>query len=317
MHQGEIPIDIALVRALLSEQFPQWAALPLTRVDSSGTVNAMFRLGDQRAVRLPLIESGAASIEREARWLPKLSRQLAGQLGEQLAGQPDRQPGEQMTGSSPHVRIPRIFGVGSPGAGYPCPWLVVDWLPGASPALGGEAGAVALARDLGAFVRALRQVNTADAPAGYRGGSLQPLDAAVNECLAQVEDLVDVPALTRLWAESLAAPPWVGAPVWTHGDLLAANILVADQRLSAVLDFGAAGIGDPACDAMAAWSVLPASARPVFREAIGADDAIWMRGRGWALAQAAIALPYYRDTNPGMTASSLHILTELLRGEFS
>ncbi|WP_308466376.1 aminoglycoside phosphotransferase family protein [Rathayibacter soli] len=298
MHPAEIQIDACLVRALLAGQFPQWAALPLARFDSSGTVNAMFRLGGELAVRLPLIASGAASIEREAVWLPKLSRQLSG----------------QMTGGRSLARIPRVLGVGSAGAGYPCPWLVVDWLPGASPGLGSEPGTDALARDLGAFVRALRRIDATDAPPGYRGGSLHPLDSAVRDCLRQVEDVVDSAGLLRLWEESLAAPQWAGAPVWTHGDLLAANILVADQRLSAVLDFGAAGIGDPACDAMAAWSVLPASARDVYRRAIAADDAMWLRGRGWALAQAAIALPYYRETNPGMTASSVHILTELMRG---
>jgi len=309
MHPGEIQIDDGLVRALLARQFPQWAALPLARVESSGTVNAMFRLGDQLAVRLPLVENGAASIGREAEWLPK--------LGRQLDGQPYRRPGGQVAGSSLRARIPRVVGVGAAAADYPCPWLVVEWLPGAAPALGSEPGADALARDLGAFVCALRRVGTADAPSGYRGGALHPLDDAVHDCLGQVEDLVDVAALARLWDESLSAAPWAGAPVWTHGDLLAANLLVADQRLSAVLDFGAAGIGDPACDVMAAWGVLPASARDVFRRAIGADDVMWLRGRGWALSQAAIALPYYRETNPGMTASSLHILTELMSGEHS
>jgi aminoglycoside phosphotransferase (APT) family kinase protein len=207
-----------------------------------------------------------------------------------------------------------VRGVGTPDDTYPCPWLVLDWLPGDSPVPGRLQSPELLADDLAAFIIALRQVETRAAPAGYRGGMLDPLDAAVRECLGQVDDLVDAVTLTRSWEASLSAAAWAGAPVWVHCDLLAGNVLVNDGgRLAAVLDFAAAGIGDPACDLMAAWAILPASARPAFRAAVGIDDATWSRGRGWALSQAAIALPYYRETNLVMAANSLHILTELTR----
>jgi aminoglycoside phosphotransferase (APT) family kinase protein len=157
----------------------------------------------------------------------------------------------------------------------------------------------------------LRAIDTPGAPVGYRGGSFHGLDDSVRGCLAQIDDLVDVPVLTEVWEEALAASQWNRQPVWVHCDLLAANLLVADGRLRGVLDFATSGIGDPACDLMPAWSVLTADTRDRFRDAVAADDATWSRGKGWMLAQAAIALPYYRHTNRMMADNSLHALREL------
>lgn len=71
-------------------------------------------------------------------------------------------------------------------------------------------------------------------------------------------------------------------------------------------------MGDPACDLMVAWTFLDAPAREVFRTAPDVDDAAWARSRGWALSMALFALPYYRDTNPGLVAISNAILGEVL-----
>ncbi|MCU1525511.1 MAG: phosphotransferase [Microbacteriaceae bacterium] len=288
MHPDEIALEAPEVRRLLSQQFPYWSDLPIERVTSSGTVNAMFRLGNDMTVRLPFVEWGASGIEHETVWLPRLAPQLP-------------------------VRIPAVLGAGKPDDTYPCPWLVLDWLPGESPIPGELQNPDLLAGDLATFMMALREADTTAAPQGYRGGALEALDEPVRDCLRQVEDLVDVAALTRSWEDSLRAEPWTDEPVWVHCDLLTGNVLVADGRLVGVLDFAASGIGDPACDLMAAWSILPASSRGTFRDAVGIDDATWARGRGWALSQAVIALPYYRETNRIMAANSLHILTELAR----
>ena len=56
MHADEIDTDASLVRRLLASQFPQWADLSIERVSSGGTDNAIYRLGDDLAVRLPRIE---------------------------------------------------------------------------------------------------------------------------------------------------------------------------------------------------------------------------------------------------------------------
>jgi len=289
MHDNEISLTVAMVRRMLSEQFPQWAHLPPERVESSGTVNAMFRLGVDKVVRLPFVEHGAHGIELEAMWLPVLAPYLP-------------------------VRIPAVLGIGRPDAEYPCPWLVLDWLDGEHPAAGHPRASLTLASGLAQFISALRRIPTDTAPIGYRGGSFHPLDDEVRRCLVQARDLVDVPTLTAVWDDALGAAEWTGPPVWVHCDLLAANLLVTDDQLSGVLDFAAAGIGDPACDLMPAWSVLSAGARQSFRTDVGIDDATWRRGRGWALAQAAIALPYYRDSNRVMADGSLRALRELSSG---
>ena len=168
-----------------------------------------------------------------------------------------------------------------------------------------------LASDLADFIAEMRRLDPIGAPVGYRCGSLHPLDSEVRKCLSQVGDLVSVPELLLLWQRALDAHPWAGAPVWAHCDLLSGNVLTSDGRLSGILDFAAAGVGDPACDLMAGWSMLPAASREIFRERLAIDDDECDRGRGWALSQAAIALAYYRNTFPAMATTSLHILEEL------
>jgi aminoglycoside phosphotransferase (APT) family kinase protein len=287
MHDDELPIDEPLVRGLLTRQFPAWSGLPLARVESGGTVNAMFRLGDGMAVRLPLTERWGADVLHEERWLSRLGPEMP-------------------------VRIPTVLGLGAADATYPSPWLVVDWIPGAPPLPGSVADDSPLAEDLAEVLTAFQRIDVEGAPPGYRSGAVRALDDEVSNCMSQIDDLLDTRGLAGIWAETLSADDWNRAPVWAHCDLLGGNVLVENGRLSGVIDFGAAGIGDPACDLMAAWSILPAAGRDRLRAAIGVDDATWLRGRGWALSQAVIALPYYRLTNPTMVAASLHTLAQLL-----
>lgn len=284
MHPDEIAVSDDLVRGLLRDQLPALAEAPLHRVSSSGTVSALYRVGEDALVRLPIMaEWGDADVE--ARTLAVIRPALS-------------------------TRVPRVRLVGRPTPAYPCPWLVLDWIDGALPAPG--SGDVALADDLVAFLRELWMLSPQRARRGYRVDLLRH-DGAVRDSLAAASDLLDVDALTRLWDDALAAAPWAEPPRWTHSDLLPGNVLVdAGGRLAAVIDWEAAGIGDPACDLMAAWSILGAHGRERMRRRLGLDDAAWRRGRGWALAQAAIALPYYRDSNPGVVATSLHVLAELV-----
>jgi aminoglycoside phosphotransferase (APT) family kinase protein len=279
LHAVELPVDEETVRRLLREQFPHWASLPLMRIASSGTINAIFRLGDTLAVRAPFVpEEG---ILREAEWLPRL-------------------------GPSLPVRVPAVHGVGTATQEYPSPWLVVDWIPGVSP----EAGTFDDVSRLVEFIRALRVLDATGAPPSYRSWPLAREDAAVRENLARIHE-VETAGLLTLWGQALAAASWTGPPVWVHGDLLPANVLVdADGGLAAVIDF-APGVADPAVELIAAWNLVPAAMHAAFREALGVDDDTWARGRGWALVQAAVAIPYYREINPGMTAMALHALRQL------
>ncbi|MEV0402664.1 aminoglycoside phosphotransferase family protein [Actinoallomurus sp. NPDC050550] len=290
MHADEVETDPELIRRLIRGQFPQWADLPVERLASGGTVNAVYRIGADLTARLPLTPGGVESLEWEQRWLPRLAPVLP-------------------------VTIPTVVGRGEPAEGYPLPWSVHRWIEGENPVEGRVAEPELLASDLAAFITAMRKVELGDAPVAYRGVPLATVDAgtrAAIEELSRTDEPFDAKAAIAVWEESLAAPRWTGAPCWVHSDLMPGNLLVADGRLAAVLDFSTAGLGDPACDLIVAWNLLPRSARKVFRDAVDADDATWARGRGWALSMAVGQLPYYRHTNPIMSANARHVIREVL-----
>jgi aminoglycoside phosphotransferase (APT) family kinase protein len=291
MHSGMHPIDDDLVRRLISEQFPQWAGLAVERWPSGGTVNAMYRLGDDMVVRLPLVQGGAGDVSMEREWLPRLVPHLP-------------------------VRIPEVLGAGEPAQGYPWPWSVYRWLAGQHPEAGALGEPVLLAKDLAAFVAAMRSITLPGAPKAHRGGPVASLDAdtqaAIRELRGIPQEDVDCDAAAALWEEALRAPAWDGPPVWLHADLMPGNLLIDSGRLSSVLDFGCMGAGDPACDLFPAWNLLPDDARAVFRAELAVDDATWIRGRGRTLSQALIALPYYRGTNPAMARNARHVIGAVL-----
>lgn len=283
MHADQHAIDTALVRRLVDAQFPRWARLPLTPLASGGTVNAVYRLGDGLTVRLPLTAGGADDIAKESRAL--------GILGELP------------------VAVPAVVAVGEPAEGYPWPWAVHDWLDG-TPA---REGRDAPARDLAEFVRALR-AHPADGPPTRRGKPLTDVDTATRRAIEELsgtDEPLDAEAALAVWAEALEAPQWTGPPCRLHGDLMPGNLLLRDGRLSGVLDWATAGLGDPAIDLIPAWNLLTADTRRTFREFVDTDDASWARGRGRALSMAVIQLPYYRHTNPVISANARYVLTEL------
>jgi aminoglycoside phosphotransferase (APT) family kinase protein len=291
MHAGEIETDAALVRRLLAGQFPHWAGLPIDLVTSYGTDHDIYRLGDHLAARLPRIGWATGQAAKEAQWLPKLAPHLPLALPVQLA-------------------------MGHPAEGYPFDWSVYEWLPGEN-ANGTIGDLDQAAADLAGFVTALRQVDVTGAPPRPphgRGGPLAESDEQVRRSITQLGDRIDSDATLRSWQESLNAPAWDGEEVWVHGDLLPGNLLVVGGRLSAVIDFGGLNVGDPACDLQPAWNVFAGDSRMRFRAELKADDASWLRGRGWALCQAVSALPYYWDTNPGMIRQALHAMGQVLAG---
>ncbi|MFJ1807935.1 MULTISPECIES: aminoglycoside phosphotransferase family protein [unclassified Streptomyces] len=287
MHTDEVDLDVPLVSRLVAGQFPRWAGLPVTRLASSGTENAMFRLGADKVVRLPRHPGAVESVAHEQHWLTRLGPGLP-------------------------VSAPVPLEQGGPGEGFAWPWSVYRWLDGRNPDAGAVAEPQALAADLAAFVTALRGIEARGGPPSDRGGPLAGRDAPTRDALARLAGRVDTAAVTALWEEALRAPGHPGPPVWAHGDLSPGNVLVQDGRLTAVIDFGGVGVGDPAVDLIVAWNLLPASARGTFREAVGADDAEWARGRGWALSISLIQLPYYWETNPPLAENSRHVIKEIL-----
>jgi aminoglycoside phosphotransferase (APT) family kinase protein len=286
MHEDEVPIDTSLVRRLLAGQFPEWAELSLERVASSGTDNALYRLGADMVVRLPRIHWAVGGLERELEWLPRLAPLLP-------------------------VSVPVPLRSGNPGEGYPWAWAVYEWLPGVNPPVGGDGDSLALACDLAGLVRAFQGIDLAG-PSSRRGLPLVSQDEWTRAALSDLRGAIDTAAATAAWEEALSTPVWSRPPVWLHGDLFPGNLLVERSRLSSVIDFALVGTGDPACDLIAAWSLFPPAAREVFRSELAVDDATWARGRGWALSVALVALPYYRDTNPGFAAIARHVLREVL-----
>ncbi|MGW3997722.1 aminoglycoside phosphotransferase family protein [Amycolatopsis sp. NPDC004772] len=281
MHADQHTIDTGLVRRLVDGQFPRWAGLPLTPLASGGTVNAVYRLGTELTVRLPLTAGGAGDIAKE--------REALGALGDLP------------------VAVPAVVAVGEPAEGYPWPWAVHRWLDG-FPALEGHP-----APGLAEFVLALR-ANRAAGPPAHRGRPLSTVDTAAREAIAELsrtDEPFDAEAALAVWAEAVDAPQWTGPPRWVHGDLMPSNLLLRDGHLSGVLDWATAGLGDPAIDLIPAWGLLTTDTRDAFRDAVAPDDATWARGRGRALAMAVLQLPYYRHTNPVISANARYVLAEL------
>lgn len=295
MHANEQEIDVALVRRLIASQFPQWAHFEPVPVPSAGTDNALYRLGEDLVARLPRVRSAVAQVEKEQRWLPQLAPALP-------------------------IAIPVPLAKGVPAEGFPWEWSVYRWLPGAAAFTTTVTDTREAARALAEFIGALRQVDPTGGPGpspenSGRGAPLATRARGVRQALEALRADLDAPTLEAAaaeWQAAINAPAWDRPGMWIHGDLHGGNMLVDGGRLSAVIDWGCLGVGDPACDLMVAWTFLDAPAREVFRAALDVDDAAWARGRGWALSMALIALPYYRDTNPGLVAISNVILGEVL-----
>ncbi|MHB0857712.1 MAG: aminoglycoside phosphotransferase family protein [Anaerolineae bacterium] len=292
MHADEVDTDVSLVRKLLVAQFPRWAHLPIVPVRSAGTDNAIYRLGDDMAVRLPRIHWAAELVHKEQRWLPRLASHLP-------------------------LAIPVPLAKGKPGEGYPWYWSVTPWLAGENATMERLADPGQAATDLAQFIVALQRIDaTGGPPAGpanfNRGVPLAVRDADTRACILLVQDLFDPSALTEAWEATLVAPPWQRPPVWIHGDLQSGNLLAVEGRLSAVIDFGCLGVGDPAAELIVAWNLFSADTRDILRAALAVDDATWARGRGWALSVALIALPYYRDTNPVLAEVSRRTIEQVL-----
>jgi aminoglycoside phosphotransferase (APT) family kinase protein len=287
MHAGEVDTDASLVRRLLAAQFPQWADLPIEPVPSAGTVNAIYRLGDDMVVRLPRVHRWAAALEKEYHWLPKLAPHLP-------------------------LRVPEPVAKGHPASWYPFSWAIYRWIDGqpyADELVDDEHQA---AKDLARFVVELRRIDPViGAPRGGRK-PLRELDAVTRAAIESARDVIDSDAATAAWERALEAPVWDGTPVWIHTDLLRPNLLVDGGRLCAVIDFGGVGVGDPAADVIAAWSVFSNTGRWTFRGALDVDDGTWNRARGFALHQAAMIIPYYPETNPGFVALAKRTVEEVL-----
>lgn len=281
-----------LVSRLVAAQFPQWAELPVRRVDADGWDNATFRLGPHMSVRLPSSPAYVEQIDKEHRWLPVLARQLP-------------------------LPIPEPLAKGEPGAGFPRPWSVYRWIDGQTAEAAKIADRCELAADLAGFLAALYAVDPAGGPLPgphnfLRGGSPAYYDADTRAALAALDGIIDTDLAAEVWEAALEAR-WDGPPVWFHGDAQPGNLLLDSAgRLSAVIDFGTSGIGDPACDTTIAWTFLSGDSQRVFRERLPVDEATWTRGRGWAIWKAMIVLVEELDTDPDGADFTKNVISKIL-----
>jgi aminoglycoside phosphotransferase (APT) family kinase protein len=220
----------------------------------------------------------------------------------------------------------------APAACHPCParkrdtgrglplawhWSVYRWLAGENATIERIADPGQAARDLAQFIAALQRIDPTGGPLPgphnfFRGEPLTMRDAETRDAIASLHSTLDTDAVTEAWEAPLQAPSWDGLPIWIHGDLSPLNLLIQQGRLSAVIDFGCLGVGDPACELQVAWNLLSGETRGVFRAALGVDDAMWTRGRGWALSVGLIALPYYLSTNPILAGIARRAIDEVL-----
>jgi aminoglycoside phosphotransferase (APT) family kinase protein len=292
MHADQIVISDETVRELLAGQFPGWAAKPVRRVQSSGTVNAIFRVGDDLAARFPLRPGDPAatrrSLEQEAR------------------------ASEEFAHYSPFP-APMPVAIGDPGRSYPLPWSVQTWLPGAVASDDDVSENAEFAADLADLLTALRSAETRGRrfQGSSRGGDLHDHDGWVGTCLHKSEHLLDVPRLTALW-DRFRDLPRTAEDVMTHGDLIPANVLVAGGRLGGVLDCGGFGPADPALDVIAGWHLLGDRARAVFFARLRCDELETERSKAWAFEQAIGAVWYYDSTNPAMSSMGRRTLRRIV-----
>ena len=286
MHDDEVETDSELVRRLLAAQHPQWAELPIQRVRSAGTDNAMYRLGGELAVRLPRIHWAVENIAKERKWLPALAHHLP-------------------------LAVPVPVATGEPADDFPYPWNIVRWVAGDMATIDRLDDPVQAALDLAAFVLALQAIDPTGGPRHHRGLPVRVQEGAVLEGVAGLRGEVDGDAVIDAWNRVVAAPDYDGSPRWFHGDLAYLNLLAKDGKLSGVIDWGTCGVGDPAIESTVAWSLFPPDAREAYRNAIGIDDATWERGKGWVLT-GVFGIPYYRDTNPILVADKITAIEAVL-----
>jgi aminoglycoside phosphotransferase (APT) family kinase protein len=284
-------IDDSLVRRLVATQFPRWAELPVRPVARGGWDNRTFHLGEHMIVRLPSAAAYAAQVEKEHRWLPRLAPLLP-------------------------LPIPAPLAMGEPAGGYPWKWSIYRWLHGDIAAPERIADLRDFATSLAQFLIALQRIDPTGGPSPglhnfHRGGPLTTYDAETRHAIAALEGRINVYAATEVWEAALATT-WHGSPMWIHGDVSAGNLLVQQGKLSAVIDFGQLGVGDPACDLSIAWTLFGGESREVFRATLSLDADTWARARGWTLWKALIVAAGLTNTNAVEAPQPWRIIEEVL-----
>ncbi len=285
-------IDIQLVHQLIASQFPKWADLFIKQIIPGGHDNRTFCLGDKMIVRLPSDAQYAMQVKKEQQWLPKIAPLLP-------------------------LPIPAPIAMGTKDTCYPYEWSVYQWIEGEIVTYENITDLSKFALQLASFLNALQQINTINAPLPgahnfFRGGDISIYDNETRNAITTLGNKIDSEHVIAVWDEAISTT-WDQQPVWIHGDMVADNLLCKNGKLSAVIDFGCMGIGDPACDLAIAWTFLAEKSRRLFCESLSMDSATWARGKGWALWKALITLTENLNTNPIKAKKSQLVIDEILK----
>lgn len=287
-------ISVSLVTKLIAQQFPVWAHLPIKPVEVNGWDNQTFHLGKEMLIRIPSAQKYAAQVQLEQTWLPVLASHLS-------------------------VTIPKPLALGKPCKEYPFDWSIYQWIEGesANTLILDENLLQTLAIDLAQFLNELHKIDISGAPIPgihnfWRGSHPSIYDQETKLAITKLQNIINVEAVTTVWQTAISSQ-WNNAPVWIHGDLSAGNILIKNKQLTAVIDFGSMGIGDPACDLVIAWTLFNHKNRNIFKSLMPLDVETWNRARGWALWKALITLTAFSDTHSPEALNQLHIINQILK----
>jgi aminoglycoside phosphotransferase (APT) family kinase protein len=292
MHNDQVHIDADSIRGMIIDQFPEHRLERIEPLETTGTVNAIFRIGSGVAARFPLRVMDPAGCA-------DLLRSEAAAMTEFAEHSP--------------FATPRPLGLGQPSTAYPMPWAVQSWIEGDVATPNELATSTTFALDIANLIASLRAADTHGRrfDGQGRGGNLPDHDDWMVVCFRNTEGLLDVTRLRRMWARLRKLPP-SRPEVMSHRDLIPANLLVDGERLAGVLDAGSFGPADPALDLVAAWHLLDRNRRDIVRGRLGSDAVEWKRGAAWAFQQAMGLVWYYERTNPGMSAVGRNTLSRLL-----
>lgn len=279
-------ITTALVKKMIETQFPEWSCFEVTPVAQSGHDNRTFHLGDKMAIRLPSGPAYVPQIEKEAKWLPFLAKHLS-------------------------LPISKPIAIGKPSEDYPFVWSVNHYLEGEPVSTAAISNQSCFAKELSSFLSELQRIDTTGAPVAgkhnfFRGASLEVYSSQVEEALKTHKNKLPAEKFRILWEQAVSSK-WEQPPVWIHGDVAPGNLLVKNNHLCGVIDFGMMGIGDPACDYAMAWTFFNEKDRKFFLRNL--DQGTIDRARGWALWKALIT---YTDADNIIAENAKHTLDEII-----
>jgi len=289
----QLDITRALAYKLITEQFPEYAHLPVLEVEKQGHDNRTYRLGNDMLIRMPTAESYALKVPIEQELLPKLAPHL-------------------------NVNIPVLIKMGMSSKNYPYPFSIYKWLEGTSINLltlsTGEMDRVAF--DLAKFLKELQSIDDVDGPVPgqhnwWRGSHISVYDKGAREQIAALSTSIYQGKAIDLWKRA-SKTKWDKPPVWIHGDFASGNMLIKDGKLSAIIDFGGICLGDPACDLVIAWTFLKDNARDIFIREMALNEDTWLRAKAWALWKATFELCQIADKNSPEALIQKRIIEEAI-----